>query len=228
MDFLSDKCTFTVLTQEIIDNSVDFDCEHPDLNDFFRNDCIDYSNQLLGKTYCFLLDEDPRQIICAFTVANDSIKTNILPNSRKKKVIKKIPRAKHFNSYPAVLIGRLGVNKAYKCQGIGKELMNFIKSWFIDSFNKTGCRFVVVDSYNEPKPIKYYNGNDFEFMFSTEEQEMKSLHGFSNLGLKEKMRRKILNLVNKFLTVKLPNESNTEKLKTRFMYFDLIVLSANI
>lgn len=198
MGFLSDKCTFTVLTQEFIDNSVDFDCGHPDLNDFFRNDCIAYSNQLLGKTYCFYLDNDPTQIICAFTVSNDSIKTNILPNSRKKKVIKMIPRAKHFNSYPAVLIGRLGVNKSFKRMGVGRELMNFVKSWFIDPYNKTGCRFLVVDSYNEDEPLGYYNRNGFDFIFSTEEQEKESL-----------------------------SPTNEDALKTRLMYFDLIVLSAN-
>ena len=49
--------------------------------------------------------------------------------------------------------------------------MDFIKSWFIDPENKTGCRFVVVDSYNEEIPLAYYQRNDFEFLFSSEEQE---------------------------------------------------------
>ena len=74
--------------------------------------------------------------------------------------------------------------------------MDFIKSWFIDSSNKTGCRFVVVDSYNEEKPLKYYSNNGFQFLFSTEEQEQEYT------GLKKDQR-----------------------LKTRLMYFDLIQLS---
>ena len=195
MGFLSEKCTFTTFSHDVIESSDDFDCGHDDLNDFFRNDCIDYSLQLLGKTYCFLLDEDPTQIVCAFTVSNDSIKTNTLPNSRKKKVNWKIPHTKHFNSYPAVLIGRLGVNRAFKRKGVGRELMDFIKSWFIDPYNKTGCRFIVVDSYNEKEPINYYLKNDFDFLFSSEEQEIE------------------------YLTP--PND----ELKTRLMIFDLIVLS---
>ena len=52
--------------------------------------------------------------MCAFTISNDSIKTFLLPNARKKKVIKDIPRQKQMKSYPAVLIGRLGVNKNYR------------------------------------------------------------------------------------------------------------------
>ena len=94
---------------------------------------------------------DPSIIVCAATISNDSIKSNSLPNSRKKKVSKSIPREKQFRSYPAVLIGRLGVNADYHSKGIGKELMDFVKSWFIDTSNKTDCSFVIVDSYNEEK-----------------------------------------------------------------------------
>lgn len=197
MNFLAAKCTFSVLDEEVIKSSSSFDCGHPDLNDFFSNDCLAYSKELLGKSYCFRVDADPSVIACAFTVSNDSVKTNSLPNSRKKKLIKSIPRTKQFRSYPAVLIGRLGVNHALKGVGIGRELMDFIKSWFIDTNNKTGCRFLVVDAYNEPIPLRYYRNNDFEFLFGSEEQEKKYM------GL-----------------------SDDEQLKTRLMYFDLIVLSS--
>jgi len=197
LNFLESNCTFSVLDEVVIKSSKVFDCGHPDLNDFFSNDCIAYSKELLGKSYCFRLDSDSSIITCSFTVSNDSIKVNSLPNSRKKKLIKSIPRPKHFKSYPAVLIGRLGVDQNFKGKGIGKELMDFIKSWFIDPNNKTGCRFLVVDAYNEPNPIQYYKKNDFDFLFSTEEQE------------KEYM-----------------GMSTNETLKTRLMYFDLIVLSS--
>ncbi|MHB1105757.1 MAG: GNAT family N-acetyltransferase [Lutibacter sp.] len=157
--------------------------------------------ELLGKTYCFVLDDDPSVIVCAFTISNDSIKTTHLPNARKKKVTKVIPREKQMRSYPAVLIGRLGVNKNYRMvegevERTGKQLMDFIKSWFIDGANKTGCRFIVVDSYNEPKPLRYYVQNDFVSLFSSEEQEKEFT------GLKTE-----------------------DTLITRLMYFDLIVLA---
>lgn len=112
-----------------------------------------------------------------------------------------IPREKQMRSYPAVLIGRLGVNKNYRMvegeeERTGKQLMNFIKSWFIDGANKTGCRFIVVDSYNELKPLRYYAQNDFEGLFSSEEQEKEFT------GVKPE-----------------------DPLITRLMYFDLIVLA---
>jgi hypothetical protein len=200
LGFLLTNCTFQIYNSELIDSCKPFDCDNSDLNDFFRNDALNYQSELLGKTYCFTLDENPQIIVCAFTISNDSIKTFLLPNSRKRKVIKDIPREKIMKSYPAVLIGRLGVNKNYRfiegdSERTGKQLMDFIKSWFIDGANKTGCRFIVVDSYNEVGPLKYYAENNFVPLFSTDEQE-KEYTG-------------------------IPIEAN---LPTRLMYFDLIVL----
>ena len=75
--------------------------------------------------------------------------------------------------------------------------MNFIKSWFIDSKNKTGCRYIIVDSYNEPIALHYYSKNGFSTIFPDEPQEKEYL--------------------------KIPLE---QSLKTRLMYFDLIVLKS--
>ena len=201
MGFLLDNCTLQPYNQQIIDSCYPFDCDHSDLNDFFTNDVDNYSSELLGKTYCFTLDSNPKIIVSAFTISNDSIKTTHLPNSRKKKVIKEIPRPKQMRSYPAVLIGRLGVHKDYRIiegekDNTGKQLMDFIKSWFIDGANKTGCRFIVVDSYNEPRALKYYEKNGFVDLFSSEEQEKE----FTGL-------------------------SAESKLSSRLKFFDLIVLT---
>ena len=85
MGFLLENCTLQVYTQEILDSCHQFDCGNEDLNDFFSGDVLDYTSQLLGKSYCFTLDDDPSIIVPAFTIANDSIKTLNLPNARKKR-----------------------------------------------------------------------------------------------------------------------------------------------
>lgn len=200
MSFLLNNCTLRVYDSELISSCQPFDCDNSDLNDFFRYDALKYHSELLGKTYCFTLDKNPKIIVCAFTISNDSIKTFLLPNARKKKLIKEIPREKTMKSYPAVLIGRLGVNKNYRfiegeTERTGKQLMDFVKSWFIDGANKTGCRFIVVDSYNEAGPLRYYTQNSFLPLFSTDAQE-KEYTGLTPETI----------------------------LPTRLMYFDLIVL----
>lgn len=84
-------------------------------------------------------------------------------------------KRKHMRSYPAVLIGRLGVHKDFRIiegekQRTGDQLMDFIKSWFIDGNNKTGW-FIVVDAYNDERVIRYYTANGFIMLFSSEYQE---------------------------------------------------------
>ena len=195
MKFLESSCSFEVLDEELINSTKLFECSNLDLNDFFQNDCIAFANELMGKTYCFTLDSDSKNIVCSFTISNDSIKTSILPNARKKKVLKNIPSQKRFKSYPAVLIGRLGVSKEFTSLGIGTELLNFIKSWFIERDNKTGCRFIIVDSYNTNEALNFYKKNGFNFLFSSEEQEKTAT-----------------------------DVSNDSQIKTRLMYFDLITL----
>ncbi len=193
MGHLSDKAIFAPLTQELIDSAESFSCGNDDLDNFFRYDSKAYSDVLFGKSYCFYSSDDSTDIICAFTVSNASIFTNRLPNSRKKKLGKGIPHAKQDLIYPAVLIGRLGVSIKYQRFHVGTELMDFIKVWFTEPKNKTGCRYLVVDAYNSEIPISYYKNNGFDFIFSTEEQE-----------------KEYRNIV------------EDSPLKTRLMYFDLI------
>lgn len=195
MGFLLDCCSFSPLDEETIRQCRPFSCGNADLDEFFRHDAPLYSKQMLGKSYCFRLDEDKSVIVCAFTLSNDSIRVDMLPNSREKKVQKNIPHSKQMRRYPGVLIGRLGISTDFAHKGIGSELMEFIKSWFIDAGNKTGCRFLIVDAYNEEVPLNYYRKNSFNFLFSTESQEAENT-GFA------------------------PDT----KLKTRLMYFDLITL----
>lgn len=94
-----------------------FDCDHVDLNDFFLNDARHYSEELLGKSYIFCLTEDLSRILVAFTVSNDSLILN--HTSSKNRINRKIPNSKRMHSYPAVLIGRLGVDRNHTKQGIG-------------------------------------------------------------------------------------------------------------
>ncbi len=91
MGFLLNNCTFKVYDSELINSCEPFDCGNTDLNDFFRNDSLNYHSVLLGKSYCFTLDENPKIIVCAFTISNDSIKTfTIVKNDGNIEVLTKL------------------------------------------------------------------------------------------------------------------------------------------
>lgn len=158
-----------------------------------------YAYQLLGKSYCFV-KPDTSEIVCAFTVANSSVKVDSLPSNLRNKLNRKIPNAKRRPQYPAVLVGQLAVSDLFSGHHVGDELLDFIKSWFIDPLNKTGCRYVIVDAVNHSKVFEYYQRNGFKFLFSSDEEEWTFLH--------------------KGLEPTTP----IEPMKTRLMYFNLIYL----
>lgn len=145
MGYLLENGVFTLLSEDVINGASDFSCGHPDLDDFFHNDCIAYSKALFGKSYCFHAKADRKDIICAFTVSNASIFTNRLPNSRKKKIGKIIPFEKRDLIYPAVLIGRLGINSKYQRCHVGSELMDFIKAWCVSDDEPLKTRLMYFD-----------------------------------------------------------------------------------
>ncbi|MDR3366462.1 MAG: GNAT family N-acetyltransferase [Prevotellaceae bacterium] len=196
MGFLQNFCSIFPLDKETLERCQPFSCGDVDLDDFFLHDTENYSHQMLGKSYCYCLNGDPSVIVCAFTLANSSMDIRHLPGSRRKKVTALIPREKQLSSYPAVLVCRIGVNMAFRKKGIGSEMLDFIKSLAVQPDNWSSCRFLTVDAYNNERTRRYYQINGFKDLFSTEEQE-KEYIGF-------------------------PPE---KELKTRLMYYDLMLLS---
>lgn len=171
MAFLIEKCEFSELTEQVLRGSAPFSCGNADLDDFFSNDATRYAHYLMGKTYCFRLQDDLSQIVCAFTVSNDSIRIYDLPRSRRDYMKSLTHHEKPLRRYPGVLIGRLGVSSNFAGKGIGSEALEFIKGWFFSRDNKTGCRFVIVDAVNKQQVVSFYEKNGFCPLFSSEEQE---------------------------------------------------------
>ncbi len=192
---LGNDCTLYKLNELILQNCARFDCGVDDLNDFFSNDAITYERDLMGKTYCWLDNADDRRIVAMITLANAGIQTTHLPNNPKRHLNKAIAYNKQGRTYPAVLIGRLGVDKDYQHTRyrIGAQIMDFIKDWFISADNKTGCRFILVDAVNNPHTLAYYERNGFKPLFPhiSDEKAFYEING-------------------------------TEELRTRMYYFDLL------
>lgn len=185
MSFLFSECTIYDLVEPSV--TTGFSCGDKDLDDFFASDCFDYAKQLLGKNYCYKLDANPNKVVCAFTLANACIRVSDMPNARKKKIEVDIPHAKSLKDYPAVLIGRLAVSKEFRSKHIGSDALEYIKYWFIDPNNKTGCRFVIVDAYNNQETKAFYERNGFKPVFSTDEQEKEYRHIRSDIHLSTRL-----------------------------------------
>jgi ribosomal protein S18 acetylase RimI-like enzyme len=187
---LRKQCEFVVLSQDRLISG--FDCGNDDLNDFFNHDAIKYRRQMFAQTY-FFRSIETQQVVCAFSLSPDSIKAMWLPGSRRKKVKEFIPREKPLSSYPAFLIGRLGVATEFGNRGVGSQLLEAVKRFCFASYSSF-CRFLLVEAYNEPPILNFYLKNDFNFIFSGEEQE-RDYYKRANIS---------------------------EPLRTRIMFFDMI------
>lgn len=135
-----------------------FDCGNQDLNDFLLSDSKPYLNKLLSVTYILETESD---VVAYFSVSNDKISVPDGDKATWRKIKALFPHSKHRSDYPAVKIGRLAVNTKYHHNGIGSDILNFVKELFI-SGNRTGCSFVTVDALREAIP--FYLKNDFRYL----------------------------------------------------------------
>lgn len=149
-----------------------FDCGRDSVNEFFRKEAQDYQDELFGKTYYFCLPENPSEIVAGFTVANASIFTKRLPNARQKKIGREVHHEKGLINYPSILLAQLGVDVKYRGLHLGPQIIDFVMQWFTSSDNKSGCRHLIVDAYDEPHLLDFYQHNGLNFFFSSVEQEM--------------------------------------------------------
>lgn len=180
-------------TRDIASYCDSFHCDDSDLDEFFARDAFFYDEELLGRTYAWINTENPTLIMGLVTLANDSIKAKNIISSARNRLQRGITNAKRGMNYPAVLIGRLGVSSVCRGKGlnVGSQILEFIKDWF-RADNKTGCRFIVVDAYNNERTLHFYEKNGFKTLYKTEQEERD------------------------FLKIK-----DDEFLETRFMFFDL-------
>ncbi|MDR1453340.1 MAG: GNAT family N-acetyltransferase [Candidatus Margulisbacteria bacterium] len=143
-----------------------FDCGDSDLNEFFYRDALNYTRQLLAVTYVV---ETKIKTIGFFSVANDRIQISE-NNPIWNRLNRNIRNAKRRREYPAVKLGRLGIDREWQNQNVGTELLGYIKELFLQD-NKTGCRFITVDAYNNPDTIRFYQKNGFAFFLIQDTRE---------------------------------------------------------
>lgn len=200
---LEQDCTMLQYTADVMQKCESFSCGKQDLDEFFRTDVFLYEEEMLGKTYCWVTNAKPHKIIGLITLANDSIKSSGLPANSRNRFNRSFDNQKRNLTYPATLIGRLGVNVDFQDHHIGRQIMDYIKLSNVAQGNDNACRFLVVDAYNAPGTLAYYEHNGFVYMHKSEEIERLAMRRYDENGT----------LIHDILP--------DEPLETRMMYFDL-------
>ena len=174
------------------------------MDEFFQKDALAYTRYRMGKSYCFRMKDDMQTIVACFTVSNDSIRIYDLPSSRRNAMWKINNREKMLTRYPGVLVGRLAVASQFSGKGIGSEVLDFIRMWFLDDSNKTGCRFAIVDAKNEANVLRFYERNGFKPLFPREiDEDLYTKPPKDNVDREQRMQA-------------------PRKLRTRLMFCDLL------
>ncbi len=141
-------------------NRLPFTCGDDDLDEFYQEDSREGGAELLSVTYTLIINNT---VALYFSISNDSIKRENVPKPAFRRLVRPISQRKRYSSMPAVKIGRFATSECMQCSGYGTKILDFLKVWFTTD-NKTGCRFIVVDAYNNRKTIRFYERNGFTFL----------------------------------------------------------------
>ena len=115
---------------------------------------------MLAKTYVL---QDDSHTVAYVSLLTDKIAQTSVPKNLWRRLRKSIPHEKHFNSYPAVKIGRLAVSLQNKGEGIGSRIIEAMKiKLAVSPAQIAACRFLTIDAYH--KAVPFYEKNNFRLL----------------------------------------------------------------
>lgn len=139
-----EKIEIIKATPEILEN-LEFDCGDEELNEFLLKD---YVENLESKISVIYLCKHEEKILGFFSLSADSIKIN--------ENIQPV-----YKYYPAIKIGRLGIQKEYHNMKLGSTIIDWVVGFSKELQQEIGIRFISVDAYNKDIIIKFYEKNYF-------------------------------------------------------------------
>ena len=180
---LTSDCTISIISDNIRIDS--FSCGDRELDEYFKERSVRYTSELLSKNYAFVTDSG--EIVTAFSYSNYCINSQHLPGNVRNRLQRKIPNLKRMRSYPALLIGRLGVDVRYHGLGLGSQTLDFIMRLYLHPDREGLCRFVIVEAVNRPETIRFYERNGLNLLYSSEREELSSLNTWIGGALRTRM-----------------------------------------
>ncbi len=136
-----DKLVFEVLSTKHKGARTQFDCGEPDLNAYLRKQAGQDSRRDLTVT-TVATDPGNGRIAGYYTASMLSIETAAIPADLSSSL-------PHGRSIPAMLLGRLAVDRRYQGEGIGARLLAQSLHGAYRASREAGIAFVVVDVLND-------------------------------------------------------------------------------
>lgn len=146
---------------ESISNS--FDCGEESLNNFIHKEVSAYQRERLGITYLIHLDS---KLVGFVTISMAGVRTEKMELDEKLKI--------RLESYPALQIGQLAIDKKYQGQGYGKKIILWCMSKAVEYSGEIGCRLLVLNSL--PSSIEFYNKCNFKQLKRQDNRREKTMY----------------------------------------------------
>ena len=143
--------------------SKNFNCGEETLNNFIHKEVSAYQRERLGITYLIHLDS---KLVGFVTLSMAGLKTEKMEIGEKLKI--------RLESYPALQIGQLAIDKKYQGHGYGKKIILWCMSQAIEYCEEIGCRLLVLNSI--PSSIKFYNKCNFKQLKGQEKRREKTMY----------------------------------------------------
>ncbi len=149
------KIRIEKLSEDNINLTNSFDCGDDDLNEFLKDDALNYMKEKIAVTYlCFY----ENKLAGYYSLSNDAIEIK----GKAKKILEKLK--KRQRTYPAVKIGRLGIDRRFVRKGVGTKIIDVVVGVAMVHSKEVGCRYISVDAYNQPDVIAFYQKNGFKVL----------------------------------------------------------------
>lgn len=117
-----------------------------ELDSFLKEDALKQQNERANATYVTVL-KGTDKVIGYVTILNDKL---IVSTKEKGGMNITAP----YHEFPAVKVGRLAVDKSHTGRHIATTMLHYVRGLVLESSEKIGCRFLIVDAY--PKSVDFY------------------------------------------------------------------------
>jgi GNAT superfamily N-acetyltransferase len=143
--------------------SKSFDCGEETLNKFIHKEVSIYQKERLGITYLIHLDSE---LLGFVTISMADVKTEKMEIGGKIKI--------RLESYPALQIGQLAIDKKFQGQGYGKKIIIWCMSQALEYSREIGCRLLVLNSL--PSSVEFYHKCNFKQLKRQENRREKVMY----------------------------------------------------
>ena len=140
-----------------------FDCGEEKLNNFIHKEISLYQRERLGITYLIHLGS---KLVGFVTISMASVKTEKMDFDENLKI--------RLESYPALQIGQLAIDKEHQGKGIGTKIIQWCMRQALEYSEDIGCRLLVLNSL--PSSVKFYTSCNFEQLKRQEKRREKVMY----------------------------------------------------